>query len=114
MTDIIAESDRLEKRVRSMLDLARPLEVKVRPDDLAAFLHRLVDELRARAPGSIAVELAIDDVATAALARVLFDPRALGECFETVAVNALEALEGHEGKGHLRFRASRDHFADGR
>jgi len=111
MTDIIAESDRLEKRVRSMLDIARPLEVKVRRDDLATFLRRLVDELRMRAPVGITVELAIDDGATAALARVLFDARALGECVETVAVNAFEALED---KGQLRFRASRDQLADGR
>ena len=111
MTDIIAESDRLEKRVRSMLDIARPLEVKVRADDLAAFLAGLVEEFRARAPGRTVVDLVVDDGAGARLARVLFDARALGECVETVVVNAFEALEG---KGCVSFRASLDGFADGR
>ncbi|MFN8600277.1 MAG: ATP-binding protein [Candidatus Binatia bacterium] len=111
MTDIIAESDRLEKRVRSMLDIARPLEVKVRADDLAAFLAGLVDEFRTRAPGRTAVDLVVDDGAGARLANVLFDARALGECIETVVVNAFEALEG---KGRVSFRTSLDGFADGR
>jgi signal transduction histidine kinase len=111
MTDIIAESDRLEKRVRSMLDIARPLEVKVRADDLVSFLGGLVPELRRRAPGGIAVDLEVDDGAGARLAHVLFDARALAECIETVVVNAFDALGG---SGHVSLRVALDGFADGR
>jgi signal transduction histidine kinase len=111
MTDIIAESDRLERRVRSVLDIARPLEVQVRPGDLGSFLRTLVDELRRRAPGTIAVELTIDEGGENALGRTLHDPRALRECIETIVVNAFEALSK---AGRVALRASPDRFDDGR
>ncbi|MBY0278525.1 GAF domain-containing protein [Candidatus Binatia bacterium] len=112
MTDIIAESDRLERRVRSVLDIARPLEVKVHPGDLGALLATLADELRQRAPGAITLALTVDDDARAALAHTLFDAHALRECLETIVVNAFEALGG--GGGHVALHASLDRFDDGR
>ena len=111
MTDIIAESDRLERRVRSVLDIARPLEAKVRAGDLAAFLAAVVDELRPRAPGSILVDLTVDEGAASPLAHTLFDPHALRECIETIVVNAFEALGN---AGHVSIRASLDRFGDDR
>lgn len=115
MTDIIAESDRLERRVRSVLDIARPLEVKVHAGDLAALLATLVDELRQRAPSGITLALTVDDDAGRALAHTLFDTHALRECLETIVVNAFEALDGGgSGRGHVALHAALDRFGDGR
>ena len=83
MTDIIAESDRLDQRALDARHRA-PLEVKVRADDLAAFSRRLVDEFRTRAPGPTAVDLVVDDGAGASRARALRRAHARRECIETV------------------------------
>ena len=111
MTDIIAESDRLERRVRSVLDIARPLEAKVMPGDLVEFLATLVDELQQRAPGGISVLVTVDDDARRPLARTLFDRHALRECIETIVVNAFEALGD---TGHVSVHASLDRLSDER
>lgn len=99
MSDIIAESDRVEKRVRSILDLTRPIEIKVRPNDLAAYLREIGTELRDRAPSGIRVEVEIES--ESALRAVPFDRRAMRECLETIAVNAFEAMGEH---GRLSIR----------
>ena len=95
MTDIIAESDRLEKRVRSMLDLARPLEVKVRArrsrrPSCAGSWTSCARARRAASRSSSRSTTAPRPCSHACCST----RRALGECVETVAVNAFEALDG--------------------
>ncbi len=87
LDDIVSEADRLEARVRTILDVARPTALAVRPGDLGAFARELSAALRARVPAGTIVECDVaPDVPT-----VAFDRGALGEAVETLAVNAIEA-----------------------
>jgi signal transduction histidine kinase len=107
LDDIIGEADRLETRVRTILDFTRPMTLEPVPGDLATFLRGFADEFRRRVPAGVRVDV---DVAPA-LPAVAFDRSALGEVVETIAVNALEAmpatgtitlratLEPHDGTG---------------
>lgn len=108
MSDIITESDRVEKRVRSILDLTRPVEVKIRPNDLPSYLEEIAAELRDRAPSGIRV--VVETSPDAVLMKAPFDRRALTECIETLADNAFEAM-GEHGTLSLRafVRPSSDH-----
>jgi signal transduction histidine kinase len=107
LDDIIGEADRLEARVRTILDFTRPLALDPAPADLGAFVRGFADAFRARVPAGVRVEAEI----APGLPAVAFDRLALGEVVETIAVNALEAMHGagtitvraalepHEGAG---------------
>jgi signal transduction histidine kinase len=88
LDEIIGEADRLETRVRTILDFTRPLALETAPGDLGAFVRRFGEAFRARVPPGVRVEI---DVASG-LPAVAFDPSALGEVVETIAVNAVEAM----------------------
>ena len=90
LDDIIGEADRLETRVRTILDFTRPLALEPAPGDLGGFLRRFADGFRARVPAGVHVDVEIDPE----LPAVAFDPTALGEVVETIAVNAVEAMHG--------------------
>ena len=96
LDDIIGEADRLETRVRSILDFTRPLTLDLTPGDLGGFLRRFADGFRPRVAPGVRVEVEVD----AQLPAVAFDPKALGEVVETIAVNAVEAMRG-AGAIHL-------------
>jgi signal transduction histidine kinase len=107
LDDIIGEADRLETRVRTILDFTRAVALEPVPADLGAFVRAFADAFRARLPPGMRVEV---DVAPG-LPAVPFDAGALAEVVETLAVNALEAtpppgtialrvaLEPHDGTG---------------
>lgn len=105
LADIITESDRLERRVRSVLDLTRPIEVTMAPGDLGRFLHRFVETAGARVPSGIALSFE----QPAALPPVPFDGARLQEVLDTLVVNAVEALGGH---GTIRVVAEATHDGD--
>jgi signal transduction histidine kinase len=90
LDDIIGEADRLETRVRTILDFTRPVALDVAPDDLAAFVRRFADGFRARLPAGVR----LDTEVAPDLPPVSFDAAALGEVVETIAVNAVEAMDG--------------------
>ena len=96
LDDIIGEADRLETRVRTILDFTRPLTLDLTPGDLGGFLRRFADGFRTRVAPGVRVEVEVD----AQLPAVAFDPKALGEVVETIAVNAVEAMHG-AGAIHL-------------
>ena len=96
LDDIIGEADRLETRVRTILDFTRPLTLDLTPGDLGGFLRRFADGFRTRVAPGVRVEVEVD----AQLPAVAFDPKALGEVVETIAVNAVEAMRG-AGAIHL-------------
>jgi signal transduction histidine kinase len=105
LDDIVSEADRLETRVRTILDFTRPMALAVQPGDLAAFARDFVSQLRARVPEGVTVGLEVEsDVPV-----VAFDPAALGEVVETIAVNAFEA-----GAATLRVRVGRSTNGAGR
>ena len=85
--DIIAESDRLEHRIRTILDFSRPLAVRVGRHDLGAWVARFAETMARRAPDGVGVTAAVDP----AVGTAPFDPAALGEVLETIVVNAFEA-----------------------
>jgi signal transduction histidine kinase len=100
LDDIIAETGRLERRVQSILDLARPGSTEAMPDDLGAMLRRFVGSMQARVPRDAIVELQV----AADLPRVRFDAVQLAEVLEILLVNALEATAG---KGRIAVTAER-------
>ncbi len=97
LDEIIGEADRLETRVRTILDFTRPLALDPVPGDLGGFLRRFADGFRPRLPAGIHLDVEVDPK----LPAVAFDAKALGEVVETIAVNAIEAMRG-TGAIHLR------------
>ena len=97
LDEIIGEADRLETRVRTILDFTRPLALDPVPGDLGAFLRRFADGFLPRLPAGIHLDVEVDPK----LPAVAFDAKALGEVVETIAVNAVEAMRG-TGAIHVR------------
>lgn len=92
LDDIIAEADRLETRVRTILDFTRAISLEPAPGDVGALVREVADGMRARVPPGIRVTTDVrPDLPAAA-----FDRVALREVLETIAVNAVEAM-GTEG-----------------
>lgn len=88
LDDIIAEADRLERRVRTILDVARPAEPTTIPVDLGRFLREFEEGMRRRLPAG--VTLTLD--APPELPPVVCDLVQLDEVIETIVVNAVEAM----------------------
>src|SRR5262249_21458108 len=99
LDDIIGEADRLETRVRTILDFTRPISLEPAPGDLGGFLRRFADAFRTRVPAGVTVDVEV----APNLPAVAFDPTALREVVETIAVNAVEAMHG---TGTIRLRAA--------
>jgi signal transduction histidine kinase len=106
LDDIIGEADRLETRVRTILDFTRPLALEPVPGDLGGFLRRVAEGFGRRAPAGVRVQVEV----APGLPAVAFDEKALGEVLETIAVNAVEAMRG---SGTLLLRATLDARPDG-
>jgi len=106
LDDIIGETDRLETRIRTILEFTRPTELEVTAADLGRFVGMLADELRRRLPEGI--DLRVESAAD--LPPVDFNHTALGEVIETIAVNAVEAMQR---EGCIRLRSGIAAF-DGR
>ena len=98
---VMREADRLEQRVRSILDLARPLTVHATAGDLGRLLGELSSAMRHRLPPAVQLELALSEH----LPQARFDPASLTEVIETIVVNAVEAMDGC---GTLRLGAEVD------
>jgi two-component system sensor kinase FixL len=99
---IVGEVDRLEGRIRAVLDFARPFEPAGVPIDLNAAVGVLAEDSRKRAPERVEIEVDLDPDLPAAP----FDAAYLYEILEALAINALEAMNGR-GKLTLRTRLDR-------
>jgi two-component system sensor kinase FixL len=98
---IVHEVDRVEGRIRAVLDFARPLERTAIPINLNDIIGVLAEDSRKRAPDTVGVVLDLDpDLPTA-----LFDGGYLFEILEALTTNALEAMNGH---GELTLRSRLD------
>ncbi len=96
---IIGEVDRLEDRIRAVLDFARPVEPVAKPIDLNTAISVLAEDSRKRAPDGVEIVVDLDP----ALPNAPFDGAYLYEILEALAINALEAMNGN-GKLTLRTR----------
>ena len=108
LDDIIAESDRLELRVRSILDLSRPGASDSTAGDVEDVLQGLVTAVKPRVPQGVRLVLDVADD----LPAVRFDPQQLTEALEILVVNALDALTGRE-HGKVEVRARLEQSGDG-
>jgi len=99
LDDIIAEADRLELRVRSILELARPAASEPARCDVSALLRGYAAGLDGRVPAGVTVAL---DLAPE-LPRTAADRTQLVEALDVLVVNAVEAMRG---AGRLVLRAS--------
>lgn len=97
LDDIISESDRLEMRIRSILDLTRPGAAEPVNSDVNDLLRDFVATLGARVPRGVMLAL---DLAPG-LPRVSIDPTQVAEVLDILVVNAVEAMHG-EGRLVLR------------
>jgi signal transduction histidine kinase len=105
LDDIIAESDRLEMRVRSILDLSRPGASDSTAGDVEDVLRGLVAAVKPRVPPQVRLVLDVADD----LPAVRFDPQQVTEALEILVVNALDALQGRaHGEIEVRARVDRD------
>ena len=87
---VMAEADRLEKRVRTILDLSRPQVVQIASGDLRRVLGELAEAVRHRLPAGVRLDLDL----SADLPPALFDAARLDEVVETIILNAVEAMGG--------------------
>ncbi|MFN8642445.1 MAG: ATP-binding protein [Candidatus Binatia bacterium] len=88
--DIIHEADRLEQRVRTLLDFARPFEPTLVRGDLNAVVADAAASIERRVPPPIRFSCAL----AAQLPPVAFDAAQITEVIEALAVNAMEAMPG--------------------
>lgn len=90
LDDILAETDRLEARVRTVLDLSRPFQASPVRGDLNEFLRRFASGFANRVPASVDVDLDLDP----RLPIVSFDAAHLTEALDVLVTNALQAMGG--------------------
>lgn len=109
LANVLSESDRLDHRIRSLLDFSRPYQLRPRRIDLVPLAEAVRRTLAAR-PGGYEVSLACTEPELAVDA----DPAHLEEALLEVGANALRAMpqggplaieiEAPEGAVVLRFR----------
>lgn len=95
--DIVAEVDRVERRIRAVLDFARPFEPRLASNDLNTFVSDLAKTVEKHAIEGSQITVELDPE----LPPLSFDGGQLYEVLEAIAVNALEAMSG-EGRLTLR------------
>jgi signal transduction histidine kinase len=91
LSDVISEVDRLDARVRTLLDFSRPFEPRFEDVDLAELL-RVLSRGLATAARARGVELGLELPPGPVEARA--DPNLLEEAVQELAGNALRALDG--------------------
>jgi signal transduction histidine kinase len=101
LDDILAETDRLEVRVRTVLDLSRPFEASPVRGDLNDLVRRFVSGFRTRVPEGIELVVDLDP----RLAEACFDPSHLTEALDVLVTNAVQAMSG---RGRLRITTRLD------
>jgi signal transduction histidine kinase len=107
LDDIIAEADRLEARVRSILDLVRAGGAESQIGDLNGFLRQYVAMQRGRLPETVRIELEADPH----VPHFGFDAVQFTETLDVVVTNAAEAIGG---SGEIRLRTALETNGSGR
>jgi signal transduction histidine kinase len=89
LQDVLAEVDKLEAQVRGILDFARPFEPRLEATDLPALVHSVLETLTSRLD-AVGVAVAVDMPRD--LPRVRADRAHLGQAFQELVANAIEAM----------------------
>lgn len=100
LTDIISEVDRLEQRVRAILELARPFDPDLVAHDVRVFLESFLAHVRHRIPDGIVASVRVADD----LPRARFDAARVVEVMDVLVNNACEAMNA---KGTILLGARR-------
>lgn len=118
LANVLSESDRLDHRIRSLLDFSRPYQLRKRAIDLVPLLEAVRSSLAAR-PGDWTITLTRDLPAI----DVHADPAYLEEALLEVGANALRAMPGGgplsialssaDGLATIRFIDAGSGIADG-
>jgi signal transduction histidine kinase len=87
--DVLTEVEKLEARVRGVLDFARPFEPRLEPTDLRGVVASAVDTLAGLATAR-GVRVVFDRAAP--IPPVLGDATHLGQVVQEIVTNAIEAL----------------------
>jgi PAS domain S-box-containing protein len=95
-----SEIERLDGIVGRFLDLSRPPQLEIRPGDLDATVHEVVDLLRAAAPPEVRIVERLGGPPP-----VQFDPKAVRQIVHNLVRNALEAM-GARGTATCTTRAA--------
>ena len=103
LEDIIGEADRLESRVRTLLDFARPFEPTLAATDINLLIADFANDVRKRVPAQIVFSTSLDP----SLPRAVADKVQMIEILEALVVNALEAMNGR-GKMEIRTAYERE------
>ncbi len=101
LTDIVNETERLEKRIRGLLDITRPSDFHPAPTDLRTWSHAFVTDTRARLPGGVSLSLEDDGTSLS----VAVDPLRLHEIVDVIVNNAAEAMSG-QGRVEISLAAT--------
>jgi two-component system sensor kinase FixL len=88
LADIVAEVGRLGKRIRTVLDFARPFEPTLARGDLNAFLGDYARAIRRRVPETVRLDIDLDP----GIPELEFDAGQTREVLEALVTNALEAM----------------------
>lgn len=101
LDDIVSEADRLEHRIRTILDVTRPVEPRLAIRDVRPFLESFAAGMAPRVPPAarLAVDLPTEPTPAS------FDTVHLTEVLETIVVNAIEAMGTAGGTITLAARA---------
>jgi two-component system sensor histidine kinase PilS (NtrC family) len=89
LASVLAEADRLDQRIQSLLDFSRPYEPRRRASDMAGLLQAVRAALAPRAE-QLGIEIAVR--ADARAASCLIDPDYVEEALLELAANALRAM----------------------
>lgn len=90
LADIVSETERLEMRVRGLLDITRPANDRPETTDLGSLVRGFAAEVAARIPPAMQVETHV----AADVPAVRIDPPRLREVLDVLVNNAVEALGG--------------------
>lgn len=94
LTDVIAEIDRIEQIITSLLIFARPPVGKPSPTQVADVVRRALDNV---APQCAAAGVTVEPTIAESVPLVRADPDLLLQVFLNLALNAVQAMSGGEG-----------------
>ena len=104
LEDIIGEADRLETRIRSLLDFSRPFDTNVVAVDTRELLERLATQVERRIPDSIEFQIVQDE----RVRSIRCDVALTLEVLDELVTNALHAMQGGRGQLIVRSRLDSD------
>ena len=94
LADIVMEADRLEARLKELLQFVRPTERRAEPVDLGALLRSALDLMNGRLADTGVI---VKESLASGLPPILGDPMLLEQVFVSIIGNAIEAMAPRGG-----------------